>query len=701
MTKELLCEVRGLSVAYHRRGVRLPVLRDVSFEVGAGEAVALVGESGCGKTTIALTLMGYLPRRGKVEAGSVLLDGESLLDLDRRSLREVRGKKLTMVYQEPAASLNPTMKAGDQVAEVYRVHEGLGKKAAMDRACVMFEQVALPNPKRIAQSYPHQLSGGQQQRVVIAMALAANPRLVILDEPTTGLDATVQAEVLELIADLRENMGTAMLLISHNLPLVAQMCDRVVVLYAGRVVEQATSEVVFSEPRHPYTQGLLKCVPRFGASKRTRRLVPIEGSLPQLEALPPACVYQPRCERATESCTEREPELLALGATLVRCYHPLSHPEKCREVVEDARPSELARTAPSSEPLVSLRRLTKRFGETVACDAIDLDIYKGEILGVVGESGSGKSTLARCLVGLTQADAGEMLVNERPVPLAVRKRDANLRRRMQMVFQNPDTTLNPRHSTGYILRRAVRKLRGRKAAPDKIAQDLASAVKLSSTQLSYRGPQLSGGQRQRVAIARAFAGEPDLVVCDEPASALDVSVQATILNLLVDLQERRGVSIVFISHDLAVVRYVSDRIAVMYLGEIVEIGLAQDVFLPPHHPYTEALLSAIPRMDDRSVTRVKLAKETDDPSTPSIGCRFYQHCVRRIGGLCDVVSPPWQDLGGGHLTLCHLSPGELDASHSSVQRRSIPPHVGEIRDLRGELDGPGSGRGSRPPIVET
>jgi peptide/nickel transport system ATP-binding protein len=675
--KGIVLDVANLDIGYRRRGQILPVVSDLSFQIAAGEAFGLVGESGCGKSTVALTLMRYLARNGRVTGGTITLDGENLLSLDQERLRRWRGKKMAMVYQEPGSALNPSIRVGEQIAEVFRFHESSSRDEARERAKEVVRKVALADPDRIMRRYPHQLSGGQQQRVVIAMALAGNPQLLILDEPTTGLDATVEAEVLDLIAALRADFDAAILFISHNLGLIARMCERVGVLYAGRMVEEGPAREVFTSPRHPYTLGLVRCVPRFGAAKNVRRLEPIPGSLPRLGADIPGCYYEPRCPLARSECREAEPALFEIGSgRRARCYfheEVPAIPARDQPVVEQ---TVSARTGNGEAPLLELKNMVKRYDEIVACDHINLELRKGEIFGLVGESGSGKTTLARVVAGLVEADGGDMLFEQTALPRKVGRRSGRLRRAVQMVFQNPDTTLNPKHTTKYVLQRSIDKLGGKRDV-----HDLAREVRLELRQLEAKSQQLSGGQKQRVAIARAFAGSPELVLCDEPVSALDVSVQAAILNLLAELQVNEEVSYIFISHDLAVVRYLADRIGVMYLGDVVELGTAEQVFQVPQHPYTEALLSAIPTLDlDQPRERIRLTGPMPSLANLPTGCRFHTRCPRKIGAVCETDAPPWRETADGKRYRCHHEPealvqlqGQTEHGRAAAAASAEPP----------------------------
>ena len=763
--------VRGLRVSYAVRGGRASALWDVGFEIGHGECYGLVGESGCGKSTVAMAVVRHLPPGGQVEAGEIRLDGTDVLRLEPRELRAYRGRQVAMVYQDPGTALNPSLSVGRQIAEVYQYQEKMSRKAAAAASLDMLARVLLRPPRQFAGRYPHQLSGGQQQRVVIAMALAARPRLLVLDEPTTNLDATVEAEVLSLVMELRREFVDAVLFITHNLALVNRMCDRVGVLYAGRVVEDGVASEVLRAPCHPYTGALLRCVPRVTVSGEITPLSAIPGSLPRIGQVLPGCSFQPRCHAARAECATAEPPLepprpvasplpaspasgaagaeaggagvgpearsagaapeagsagaapeagsggvgpeaggagvgpeeagsagvgprgegsgvgpkpavgglgggaggvnaggaadgarSAAGASsprLVRCYFPGSVPPPA----EARPPRELSRVG---EPLLEISALTKRYGSVEACGEVSLSVGAGEVVGLVGESGSGKTTLGRCIVGLSVPDSGEVAFRGTPLAKSLGRRSLEDVKRLQMVLQSPDSTLNPRHKVRRILRRAARRLGGRSNA-----DELGAMVRLDGHHLDQRASELSGGLRQRVGIARAFAGDPALVVCDEPVSSLDVSVQAAILELLLRLQADNATAYLFISHDLAVVRYLSHRIAVMYRGQIVEVGKAAEVFSPPHHPYTELLLSAIPTLDAppgwQGMSGVTVEEETEAEAA----CRFFGRCPYRIPGLCDIEPPPLVDSGGGHMLRCHRPASELVA----LQLRSGPQEV--------------------------
>ena len=670
--------IRNLSVSYFVRGQEVRAVREVDLTVRAGETLAVVGESGSGKSSLAFAVMRGLDAAGRVTAGSIRFNDVDLLAIGPRELRAIQGSRIAMVYQDPQTSLNPAFRVGDQIGEVVRTHTGLGGTRAEERVRELLAGVNLPDPAGAALRYPHELSGGQQQRVLIAMAFACNPELLIMDEPTTGLDVTTEAHILDLVAGLKQRFGSAILYITHNLGVVARFCHRVAVMYAGEMIEEGPVSRVFSSPIHPYTRSLLTCIPRLDLSKHDRPLNAIEGQLPSLSNLPGGCIFAERCEHAGDDCRTTVPTREQVGddaEDTVRCLHWRSLPAFAfeRHVRDEARDRAVA----GSSSLLDIGHLRCHYpvrrrvlelltgkGQTFvhAVDGIDIELGRGWTLSIVGESGCGKTTLGRAVVGLQPASGGDLVFEGNRLAGLARDRGPDLRRRVQIIFQNPDATLNPQKSVGEAVRRPLDlfKLVPEAEQTARVAE-LLESVNLPVGYAERYPHELSGGQKQRVAIARAFAAEPDLIVCDEPLSALDVSVQAAILNLLVDLQKRSGTAYMFISHDLSVVRYLSDLVAVMYMGKLAEIGTPEEVFVPPYHPYTEALLSAI-SIPDPSIEQagIRLEGPVPSPVAPGRGCRFSSRCPRKIGAICESEDPPLHEFSASHRLYCHIPRTELD-----------------------------------------
>jgi peptide/nickel transport system ATP-binding protein len=661
-----MLRVEDLELAYVVRGIRRPVLRGVTFEVRAGESYGLVGESGCGKSTTAYAAVRYLPRNAVITAGRILVDGDDVTKMSEEEVRKFRTHEASMVYQDPGAALNPTTKVGPQVAEAYSVL-GQNSKQAQESAMKALRRVQIADPEHVYQRYPHQLSGGMQQRIVIAIALASDPKLLVLDEPTTGLDATVEASVLDLVRSLQAETNAAVLLIAHNLGVIRTLCDRVGVMYAGKIVEEGDAAEVFASPQHPYTLGLLRSLPRRGVRKSEKPLSTIPGNLPQIGTPLPTCVYVDRCPLATDLCRTVVPPVVETEAGgWTRCHYR----DRLGEITEP--PPVIGRETVRGQRVLETNRLSKTFHQTghdvPALVGVNLELYDGETLGLVGESGSGKSTFARTVLGIESPDAGGLVtLDEHPLAPRSTGRPTADKRAIQMVFQNPDSALNRGWTARAILARSVSKLTGLKGkAVNERVDKLAADLRLTQRHLDLKPRQLSGGLKQRLAIARAFAGEPEVVVADEPTSALDVSVQAAILNLLSELQLKSRTSYLLISHDLGVVRYLADRIAVLYLGRIMEVGDSETVFRGPNHPYTEALLSAVPNVDGEERRRIILEGEIPSPANPPSGCVFNTRCPRVIRGLCEVTEPPLIEVEPGHMMSCHIPLEEL----RRLQRRS-------------------------------
>jgi peptide/nickel transport system ATP-binding protein len=676
-----IVDVQNLAIAYETRKGDVNAVRNVSFEIRRGETMGIVGESGCGKSTIAFAIVNFLGRNGRIVNGRILFQGQDLVGRSTEELRRIRGDRIAMVYQDPMQALNPSMRIGDQMAEVLIIHRGMNKKAAEGRCIEMLEQVHMPDPASVMSRYPHQISGGQQQRVVIGMALLNDPALLIMDEPTTALDVTVEAAVLDLIGELQREFDTAIMYISHNLGVIARVSDRVGVMYAGELVERAAVQDVFARPFHPYTQGLMRCVPRLGMDKRSSLLYPIPGRVPAPSSLPPGCIFEPRCQFARPECQQRRPELRQMGdGHWVRCLlaeeisesgwePPAAAAQAMEALAESKKATQSILTVNNAKTYYKVppRKLLSREKLYVkAVDDVSVEVKAGETLGIVGESGCGKSTLVKTIIGMESPTDGTFEFMGFDISDPVSKRDKEVIRNLQMVFQNPDSTLNPSFTVGQQIARPLKlfKVVPRNQVRDEVIR-LLNMMKLGERYHDRLSRQLSGGEKQRVGIARALAGRPELVLCDEPVSALDVSVQAAVLNLLLEVQHRTGTTLVFIAHDLSVVRFFCDNIAVMYLGQISEIGPAEAIYAPPYHPYTEALLSAVPIPDPRAQQKqIRLSGNVPSALKPPDGCRFHTRCPRRGmladgGRICEREAPPELDAGDGHRIYCHVPLDEL------------------------------------------
>jgi peptide/nickel transport system ATP-binding protein len=674
-----ILEIDKLSISFFTRLREIPAVMDFSAKIQPGEALGIVGESGCGKSTVALGVMQDLGVNGRIVGGSIKFKGRDLNTMTQEELRDIRGSQIAMIYQEPMASLNPAMRIGKQLIEVPMIHEGVSEKEAYARALEVVTDVKLPDPVRMLNSFPHQLSGGQQQRIVIAMALMSKPSLLILDEPTTALDVTVEAAVVELVKDLGKKYGTSMLFISHNLGLVLETCDRICVMYSGEAVERGTIEGVFDNMQHPYTQALFRSIPLPGADKNARPLVAIPGNFPLPHERPQGCNFGPRCDYFEAGRCDQG-------------YIPMSdadddgdHETRCLKFQEIDWNAQIVAGALTEKPepgrVVLKMDNLKKYYEVAASalfgsnnkkvvkanETLSFEARESETLAIVGESGCGKSTFAKVLMGLETATSGEILLDNKGIgDMPIENRDTQTVADVQMVFQNPFDTLNPSMTVGRQIIRALEIFKIGNNDDDRRQRmlQLLDLVKLPRAFADRMPRQLSGGQKQRVGIARAFAGDARIVVADEPVSALDVSVQAAVTDLLMEIQREHKTTLLFISHDLSIVRYLSDRVMVMYLGHVVELGTTEQVFSPPYHPYTEALLSAVP-IADTKIKKKHIVLEGDIPSAmnPPSGCPFQTRCnwKDKAGkSLCETQVPPVRTLSDGHQIKCHLSDAELE-----------------------------------------
>jgi peptide/nickel transport system ATP-binding protein len=707
MTTAPILEAEHLCIDYRLNNQWVNAIRDVSLTISAGEIHGLVGESGSGKSTLALALMRYLAPNARVSQGDIRLDGVSLLTKAPAEMERIWGRDLCLVPQDPLAALNPAYTVGEQIAEVTRQHQRLSKREAWRAAVTVLEQVRIAEAESVAAKYPHQLSGGMQQRVVIAMALSTRPRLLILDEPTTALDVTTQAVILDLFRDLLHEHQAAALYVSHDLGVIREMCHRITVLYCGEVMASAPVENVYRHPTHPYTIGLLASIPRVEIGASDTRLPTIPGTAPSLQERGQGCVFAARCPVALDRCFAEKPELETMSTgRFIKCHRwveidggtlPVSYRNRSGATVENKVGTPFRMSGDQTNPpehILKTEGITKTFGgrsllnrllmrrsnRVQAVREVSISVRRYSTLGLVGESGSGKTTLARCIVGLETADDGGMTLLEAALPPALAARPAALKREIQMVFQNPADTLNSYQTIGQMLRRTLERLSESALTPpqmDSRIAELLGAVRLPIDYVNRFPNELSGGEKQRVALARAFAASPALVVADEPTSALDVSVQAVILNLLKDLRAREGASYLFISHDLRAVSYLADWLVVMYQGQIMEEGTTDHVYSIPSHPYTEALISAIPTADPLAqAKRIRLVAEPHHDAERR-GCPFAGRCPRQIGRICEDKAPPWRDAGGVHYIRCHIPIDELIALQSNGEPPQPQPSADE------------------------
>jgi peptide/nickel transport system ATP-binding protein len=699
-----LLEIEDLHTEIRLRSATVYALDGVSLTVEPGECLGIVGESGSGKTMTALSILQLLPPGGHITGGRIALDGKAISTLDNDAMRHVRGNEIGMIFQDPMTSLNPTMTIGEQIAETVRLHRGADKQTALARAVEVLGLVGMPRPAERIKTYPHELSGGMRQRVMIAMALACEPKLLIADEPTTALDVTIQKQILELIDDLRLRLGMAVILVTHDLGVIAGRADRAVVMYAGRVMEDTTTLRLFGNPRHPYTEALFEALPEKIADV-SGRLYNIPGQPPDLTRPPTGCKFAARCRYAQDRCREEEPPLGGDGTDHdYRCFFPVGNARddtNTAALVAAAQvPERIAKAdAADGKPLLSVEHLVKNFsvtagavlqrkvGEVSAVADVSFSIQPGHTFGMVGESGCGKTTIGRLIVGLERANGGAIRMDGQDLA----KLSGRARRRqgstVQLMFQDSYASMDPRMRVGPILREplAIQRVGSRREQQAKI-DAMLDEVGLPKAAVERYPHEFSGGQRQRLGLARALVLSPKLLVADEPVSALDVSIQAQILNLMQDLQRDLGLTYLFISHDLSVVRYMADTIGVMYLGKLVEVGPADDVYYKPVHPYTKGLIDAIPLADPREEreTRQKgVAGELPSNIHPPSGCRFRTRCPF-AQELCAQEEPPLRTFAAnGHLAACHFPLRQPDSAVASGTPAEAPGTTGTTAEAPG------------------
>ncbi len=671
--------VRDLRVEFPTRRGLLTAVDGVSFDVAPGEVLGLVGESGAGKSLTGAALIRLLEPPGRIAGGEIELAGKRIDALSSEEFRHLRGGRIAMVFQDPLTSLNPLFTIGDQIVETIRIHLDMSQEAARKRAVALLEEVGIPAAAERLDAYPHEFSGGMRQRVVIALALAADPAIVIADEPTTALDVSVQAQVIAVLKRLCRERGTSVILITHDMGVIAETADRVAVMYAGRIVEIGPVREVIEQPQHPYTRGLMGAIPSLSGS--ATRLEQIPGAMPRLDSIPAGCAFNPRCAFATDRCVRERPSPMPSGNALVSCFlvadGTLPAPTKARPGAEAVAPDAGA-TESTAAPLVAVEDLSKVFdvsrpwlyrvlqGEKqrflTAVDGVSFSIPRGHTFALVGESGSGKSTVAKTIVGLVRPTAGRIVFDGTDISSdAAKGADASLRRRLTMIFQDPYASLNPRMTAADIIAEPLRAFQPdlSTAQVDSAVSELLGQVRLSPRDGVKFPHEFSGGQRQRIAIARALASRPEFIVCDEPTSALDVSVQAQILNLMRDLQDELGLTYLLISHNLAVVRHMANEIGVLYLGRLVEVAPAHELFAAPRHPYTRMLLAAVPSMDMAGRPAPVVQGEIPNPISPPSGCTFHPRCPL-ADERCKRERPPARRLGATQVACFKAENGPAD-----------------------------------------
>jgi peptide/nickel transport system ATP-binding protein len=682
-------EVTDLSTHIQLSRSVVQAVGNVDLKIELGETLGLVGESGCGKSMLGLSILRVLPPGGRIVGGSIKAGDRELVGLPEPEMRKLRGDDIAMIFQDSQSSLNPTKTIGEQVAEPVRLHRGANRREATDRALEVLEMVGLPRPKERLGDYAHQLSGGLRQRVMIAIALACEPKLLIADEPTTALDVTIQAQILSVLDDLRDRLGMATLLVTHDMGVVAGRTSRINVMYAGRLVETAPTARLFSAMRHPYTQALLGSIPRL-ESDNTKALVSIPGIPPDLTNPPPGCRFAPRCPRATAQCVEQEPPLGGDRDHRFACWHPVEGPIVRRPVIVPQGAAAAAKTSADGKHLLevvdAVREypitsgiLQRRVNSVKAVSGVSIHLDVGETLGLVGESGCGKTTLGKMIVGVEKPDGGRITLEGKEIFRLRGRRLRRARRDLQMMFQDPYASLDPRMRVQAILKEplVIQKIENRQEQDQRMRR-LLDEVGLPANALERYPHEFSGGQRQRIALARALMLEPKVMVADEPVSALDVSIRSQVLNLMKRLQAEHGMASIVISHDLAVVKYLADRIGVMYLGKLVEIGSGDQIYRTPRHPYTDALIKTIPVPDpaaERAKSDLAIRGELPSPVNPPSGCRFHTRCPR-AQARCSEEEPLLRSFGAGHRAACHFPLQTPDGeSGDPTERESAPADV--------------------------
>lgn len=680
--QDSLLQVDSVNVTYTQGGKNIRAVRDVSLHLEKGETVGLVGESGSGKSTLAKAIVRYLDENGSVTKGDIYFKGESLLAKTKDELKVIRGGEIAHVAQSPSKALNPSIQIGDQIKEVIKIHRNpTDDDEAMEQVYDVLSEVNIPDPEQTATQYPHELSGGMLQRALIALSLSCDPDLLILDEPTTGLDVTTQSKLLDLIEELKTGTEMGILIISHNLGVISDIADRVNILYAGEMMEKGAVKDVFSRPANPYTQGLLASIPRLDEDIEYR---PIPGKIPEVSDVPEGCIFANRCDFASEECETGDIPMETVQSDPIhesRCIHVE------RVLQNPVLPDERVRSKETGgDPILEAVGVKKHFGETSlldkifggkptvkAVDGVDFEIRESETVGLVGESGCGKSTLGRILINLLNPTEGTIKYRGKPLEELSGGELAEYRAETQIVFQDPDSSLNPRKKVKEIVGRPLKLSTNlaRKERQERVSE-LLEQVNLSADMARKYPYELSGGEKQRIAIARAFAAQPSLIILDEPVSSLDVSEQANILNLLDDLREEYGTSYLFISHDLSLVNAVSDRMGVMYLGKIIEVGTREEIFNPPHHPYTRALVSSAPDIDpETEKAEIHLKGDVPSARTPPDGCNFQTRCPQKIGDVCENEEPDLEAIDQhSHRVSCHLDNAEMDIPTENVVNSS-------------------------------